>query len=180
MPIPIAGSDVAPAVDLSKAPPGRQPRRRQRQEWRPQADPAHRIAALGWSRVLPPSGDRPTALRATERLSPGNPGCRSASPRCAAARARSSMAIFPTGRRPPAHQDLLRVTAQSPPARQSSDNARRSAWTNATNATAPYPRLAETSETRPAVIHQPSSPRPRSRAPRRSTPRTAADAAATL
>ena len=180
MPSPIVGSGVARAVDLSKALPDRQPQHRRQQQWRPQADPAHRIAASGSSRVLPPSDDMPPAPRATARSSPGNQGCRSALPRCAAARAKSSMALFPTGRRPPAHRDLPPVTARSPRARQSSGNARTSAWTNVTDATEPYLRPCETSETRPAVILQPSSPRPRSRAPRRSTPRTVADAPATL
>ena len=180
MPSPIVGSGVARAVDLSKALPGRQPQHRRQQEWHPQADPAHRIAASGSSRVSLLSGDTPPAPHATARSSPGNQGCRSALPRCAAARARSSMALFPTERRPPAHQDLPPVTARSPPARQSSGNARTSAWMNAIDVTGPYLRPCETSEIRPAVILRPSSPRPRSRAPRQSTPRTVADAPATL
>src|ERR1700684_422374 len=51
---------------------------------------------------------------------------------------------------------------------------------NAIDATGPYRRPCGTNEIRPAVILQPSSPRPRSRAPRQSTPRTVADAPATL
>lgn len=93
---------------------------------------------------------------------------------------RSSMAPVPAGKRPPAHQNPPRATARFPPVRQSSDNARRSAWTNAIDATGPYHRPCGTNEIRPAAILQPSSPRPRSRAPRRSTPRTVADAPATL
>lgn len=134
----------------------------------------------GSSQVSPLSDDTLPAPRATKRLSPGNPGCHRALPRCAATPARSSMALFPVGRRPPARQDLLPVAARSPPARQSSGSARRSAWPNATDATAPCRRPCGTNETRPATILQPSSPRPRSKAPWRSTPRTAADAPATL
>src|SRR5277367_2084500 len=51
---------------------------------------------------------------------------------------------------------------------------------NAIDATGPYRRPCGTNEIRPAVILQPSSPRPRSRALRQSTPRTVADAPATL
>src|ERR1700688_777215 len=51
---------------------------------------------------------------------------------------------------------------------------------DAIDATRQYRRPCGTNEIRPAVILQPSSPRPRSRAPPQSTPRTVADAPATL
>ena len=74
---------------------------------------------------------------ATEPSSPSSPGCRLASPRSVAIRARSSTVLAAGGARSHARRSPAPDTAQSPPARQRSDAAPRAASTSATDGMAP-------------------------------------------
>lgn len=56
--------------------------------------------------LKPAEIEAPPVRHATELSLPGNPGCRSALPRCAGVPARSSMAPVPGARQPPERPDL--------------------------------------------------------------------------
>lgn len=180
MPYPSADPAVARAAVLSTVAPVRVARSCQVPRQHRPAGPVHSPAAPHWSPVSPLSGDVPLAPHATALSSPGSPGCRSASPRCAAAPARSSTALDPDGARPHERQNLPPATARYPLAPKKSGSAPSVPLTTATDGTGPSRLPRETNGTRPAAIHRPSSLRPRSNAPRRPTPKTAADAPAAL
>ena len=99
-PSPVLPRPVPPSLPGHGRPGDRSPARGG--DMARQAAPARRPAAPRSSRASPASGGGPPAPRATARWSPGTPGRHPASPRCAAALARSSTAPARGGGRPPA------------------------------------------------------------------------------